>query len=150
MIFKGLEGNHLAGLLVGIVALNVFLFHLNSCSSGSRGVNVNDPLLRSYQEKFVIMTPPAYCKGCLVNTLEIMRTNSSHEDYVIVSPREPLVAIREERYQKVSADTYQRIMGQNTSVYVIYNGKSNTYKEEMKEPVNFRGLVKFMEGLNQG
>jgi hypothetical protein len=150
MIFKGREGNHLTGRLVGIVALNIFLFQLNSCSSGSGGVNVNDPLLRSYQEKFVIMTPPVYCKGCLVKTLEIMRKNLSHEDYVIVSPREPLVAIREERYQKVSVDMYQRIMGQNASVYAIYNGKTNTYKEEMKEPVNFRRLVKFMEGLTQG
>ena len=149
MIFKGLGRNHLTGRLVGIVALNIFLFQLNSCSSGSGGVNVNDPLLRSYQEKFVIMTPPAYCKGCLVKTLEIMRKNLSHEDYVIVSPREPLVAIREERYQKVSVDMYQRIMGQNASVYVIYKARSNAYTEEMKTPDNFRGLGEAIDSINR-
>lgn len=110
---------------------------------------MDDPFLRPFQEKFVIMAPSVYCKGCLVNTLQTMRKRSSQEDYVIVSPREPLVASREERYQKVSADTYQRIMGQNTAVYVIYKARSNAYTEEMKTPDNFRGLGEVLDSINR-
>jgi hypothetical protein len=137
--------NRFAGQVRYPILLYALILSLCSCQKKIAQFNGEDPFFDAFKKEFVIMTPSPYCKGCLVNTLRMMRENFSAKDYIIVSPREPLVSVREERFKKLSTETYQGIMGQNTSVWVIYNGSHNSFRQEMKAQEDFEVLKNFID-----